>query len=282
MSKLAIAVIHGIGRHEKDDPEGNTATRAFSAPLYDALRLRLGDSVMADKIAWREIFWGDVLQPRQDALEQRLSQHVNIGTLRRLVLSVLGDAANYSFSTSESSTYQRIHARVAQVISELDAEAEGGPLLLVAHSLGGHILSNFIYDTVKRPPEDASSFEQFQSLAGLFTFGCNIPVFVFQHEQLEPIARPPEAEPFAVQPWWRNYYGPSDVLGYPLAPAGGGYATMAEGPDPALIDRKVRPGFPFIVSHSLLSHTAYWKSRTIHGPLEEMVREVLAKNGMGI
>jgi len=278
MTKLGVAVIHGIGRHEKHQPEKTSAQRSFSAPLYEALALRLGDNLLRERVAWREVFWAEILQDRQDALEVEMAKTLSVGKLRKLVLSVLGDAANYSYAPDQASTYQQVHARMAQVLAQLDADTDGGPLLIVAHSLGGHIASNYIYDTLKHPPPHATPFQRFQTLSGLFTFGCNIPVFIFQHDTIEPIVPPVNTS--LLRPWWRNYYGPSDVLGYPLAPAGGGYKTLARGPDPQLIDRKIRPGFPLIVSHSPLSHRAYWRSRTIHAPLEQMLREALATIGV--
>ena len=57
-------------------------------------------------------------------------------------------------------------------------------------------------------------------LAGMLTFGCNIPLFTFAHdlEDLKPIKFPGEnltdGEKEVAK--WINFYDADDVLGYPL------------------------------------------------------------------
>jgi pimeloyl-ACP methyl ester carboxylesterase len=274
MSRLAIAVIHGIGGLTKAEPE-QTAARTFSEPLRYGLIARLGAETVARDIAWREIFWNDLIQPRQDRFEARHARRMPVGPLRRFVISGLGDAGTYAWSPDPCSIYQRIHARVAAALDALEADTGGGPLLLVAHSMGGHILSNFLWDRLKRPTPGATAFQRIETLAALVTFGCNIPVFAFSHDPVCAIA-PPDT-PHRLRPWWRNYYAPADPLGFPLAASGGGYAALAAGPDPELIDDPVWPGIPLIQSATPWSHTAYWTSASLLDPLARTAAAALAR-----
>ncbi|MBW3543384.1 MAG: hypothetical protein KY476_24280, partial [Planctomycetes bacterium] len=58
MSKdLAVLVIHGIGSQQP----------GFSRPMWDELEHRIsGLGHDPDRIAWREIYWADILHPRQE------------------------------------------------------------------------------------------------------------------------------------------------------------------------------------------------------------------------
>lgn len=273
MTRLALAVIHGIGGLTKADP-WDTARRTYSDPLRRGLIDRLGARTVAQDIAWREIFWNDIIQDWQSAFEDRLAARMVVGPLRRFVISGLGDAGAYAWSPKGDSTYQRIHARVDAALRALEADTGGGPLVLVAHSMGGHILSNFLWDRLKCPDPDASPFARIGTLAALVTFGCNIPVFAFTSDPVRAIA--PPASGYRLRPWWRNYYAPADPLGFPLAPTGGDYARLAAGPEPELIDVPVWPGLPGIVSATAWSHRAYWTSASLLDPLARTVAAALA------
>jgi len=75
----------------------------------------------------------------------------------------------------------------------IDLENRECPVIILAHSLGGHIMSNYIWDMQKPKnslPDDLSSFERLEYLAGMITFGCNIPVFAFAHRKIETIDFP--------------------------------------------------------------------------------------------
>ncbi|WP_296424355.1 hypothetical protein [Yoonia sp.] len=73
-----------------------------------------------------------------------------------------------------------------------DMEADIGPdgaVLILAHSLGGHIVSHYIHDLQRFEKRTGtgryrSPLQNMRKVAGLMTFGCNIPVLL--------LAYPPE------------------------------------------------------------------------------------------
>ena len=112
-----------------------------------------------------------------------------------------------------------------------DPAAPEVPLVVIAHSLGCHMISNYIWDVrdskdAKAPP---NPFEGFQTLAGIVMFGCNIPLFTLAYVNLQPIQFPTKnlkayfpkttpAKDIDEAAKWLNLYDPDDVLGYPLRP----------------------------------------------------------------
>ncbi len=261
--RLAVAVLHGMGRQAKPDP-ADTARRSFSAGLHRQLVVALGAATMA-RVDWHEVFWADVIEPRQVDYLRRAGPAVSRGPFRDFVINSLGDAASYRRTdvTSFNTTYQDVHLRMSLTLANLeDAAGAEAPVLIVAHSLGGFIASNYIWDMQAGHVTAPTPFRRCEQVAGIVTFGCNIPVFLFAlpPERIAAIARPSAALPPALRldPWWLNLHARADVLGYPLAPAGAGYAALAARGE--LEDRRIRAG-GLLRSWNALSHFAYWTDR---------------------
>ncbi len=140
--ELAIAVIHGMG----------SQNRGFSDAMKDEINKRVGEA-KASKIRWEEIYWADVLEPRQKAYLKRAKagNDLDFVGLRKFVISALGDASAYRKTPdAKDMTYRNIHKRVRDVIGKLDDSATPPvPLIIMAHSLGGHIISNYIFNKLR-------------------------------------------------------------------------------------------------------------------------------------
>ncbi len=249
MSKtLGVAVIHGMGSQR---------SKAFADPLIEELESRLKQP---QKVAWRRIFWADVLSARQDRYLKAANRNnqLDFFTLRRFVVSALGDASAYQRVDEDAkSTYGRIHTIVRDEIAALRDElgSDEAPLVILAHSLGGHIISNYIWDIQKRnaivEPGD-NDFERMRTLAGLVTFGCNIPLFTFALNKIVPITLPKSAK-------WLNFFDPDDVLGYPLKPLSAAYRRAVSR------DIAINVG-GIVASWNPLSHSKYWTDNDFTKP----------------
>ena len=186
---LSIAVIHGMGSQQKN----------YSHPMRDEINDRLGPAKAA-KVQWKEIYWANVLEPRQREYLHRANAGNDLDwfKLRTFMLGSFGDAAAYrKTDDTQNTAYKEIHGRVRQAIADLD-DGSNTPLIIVAHSLGGHIMSNYIYD-MQRPGSLAavglSDFQQMKTHAGMITFGCNIPFFALAYKKADivPINFPGDA-----------------------------------------------------------------------------------------
>ena len=253
MSKaVGVAVIHGIGTQR---------SKAFADPLIEELESRLK---APEKVAWGRIFWADVLSARQDKYLKSANRNNDLDffKLRCFVVSALSDASSYQrVDDDPQSTYGRIHAAVRDELASMRQQLKGDkPLVLLAHSLGGHILSNYIWDMQKKNPivdPGDNGFERMRTIAGLITFGCNIPLFTFALKKIVPISLPKGAT-------WLNFFDPDDVLGYPLKPLSPEYRRT--------VSRDVAINVGGIASSwNPLSHSQYWTDNDFTKPVARFI-----------
>lgn len=279
MRDIGVLAIHGMGSQGRTAPPG-TDQLSFSRDMHKRVASFIGGAM--DRVAWREVFWADVLQPRQEAYLKSIKRRTDYDQLRAFVMCNLSDAASYRPTTDQNDrTYVRIHDRVDRTLSDLMGDVgPDAPILIVAHSLGAHIMSNFIYDQqahLRRSgqPRFAAAMQNTQTVAGLITFGCNIPVFVFAYppEDVRPIAFPGTAlaPGLRFKTWWYNLYDRDDVLGYPLKDVGPHYAALHD--SKALRDVPVNAG-GLLTSWNPASHTAYWKDEDVYKPVGRFIQNM--------
>jgi len=279
-NKIAVAVIHGMGSQGTASQGLNEIS--FSAGLYKRLREQLGEDFF-NRVGWREIFWADILQSRQeDYIKTNLSaKGARWMDVRRFVMHNLADAASYRKTPdTRDQTYFLIHERVHRTIQRLEQITDANtPLIILAHSLGGHIMSNYIYDMMKGSPQipGGSDFQQLKTMAGFATFGCNIPVFSFsyQSQHINPIDFPGTkiAQNKRLKPWWVNYNDKDDALGMPLAGLSPGYSAMAQRKE--LKDTWVNTGNVFQFWNPA-SHNGYWTDRHFYRPIASFLKKAMA------
>lgn len=269
--KLAVAIIHGIGAQlDLRDAEGQYH---YARSLIAGVRRRLGTE--ADGIAFRSLYWASVLDQREQAyLDKLAAEPVSWRWLRQLVTLFLGDASGYrKVSQAYDDTYEQVHQCLRHGLNALRAEVgPRTPLVVLAHSLGGHVFSNYAWDQQKlnaTPSCPRDPFIALETLAGLITFGCNIPLFTFAYEQIVPIRFPGHCLSDAVreQARWLNLYAPADPLGYPLRPLSNYAAVVQE-------DRALPVG-PWYKRHTPLSHMEYWSDAGFHDYVARYLRRLL-------
>lgn len=258
--KIAVVTIHGMGNQQKSKPK-NTTDLSYSKTLHKHVRRRMGRNFFDENVAWHEIFWADVTRARQQEFLREVKGKISKGALRNFVLNNLTDAAAYQKTKDELDTvYEDIHRCVTESIEQVRAaHGEDIPIVLLAHSLGGHIMSNYIYDfqNTKNEMSNMSGFAKLNTLRRFFTFGCNIPIFTFAYQADDVIVvQFPGGRVTDMKGWWQNYYDRNDTLGYPLIPIGGGYKEL--GDSKQLKDHAIDAGGLF-TSWNPLSHNAYWK-----------------------
>ncbi len=283
VKKVAVAVIHGMGSQGNKEPDA-TDDLKFSDGLRKKVRGRMGAARFDADIAWREIFWADILQKRQEKYLRNNKGRIHMGTGRSFVMHKLADAAGYRKTPDDDNdnTYTLVHERVTTTINDLESDVEeGAPLVVLAHSLGGHIMSNYIYDTIKPDldgnprTEFPTKFRNLETLAAFVTFGCNIPIFTFAYEEddIWPIWYPgisiPEAD--RLKTWWWNYYDKDDVLGYPLSKLSPHYIALSQ--QGGLKDKPINSGHIF-QSWNPWSHNGYWKDVDFFEPVAKLLQKV--------
>lgn len=278
-NKVAILVIHGMGKSkiEEKDSNGNR----FSGGMYSKLRQKMGAADFDEKIIWREVYWADILHKRQqDYIQDSLVGRARWMFLRKFVMHNLADAGSYRQSSSgNSDVYARIHGRVQKAVAGIERDhGETIPMVVLAHSLGGLIMSNYIYDLQKGAEVVplASDFQRMQTMCGFITFGCNIPIFqfAFPRDVVAPIAFPGVqiTSKKRIKTWWHNYNDKDDVLGMPLAGIGPKYEYLRA--NRQLYEDWINVG-GFFNFWNPVSHTKYWTARQLINPVAGFLKDAL-------
>lgn len=275
MAKLAVLIVHGMGNQRED----------YATEMIDELRgrLRALDHHPHD-VVWKAAHWSPALEGRENTLFQRLTADHNLdwGKLRRnLIVGGLGDAVAYQGpATAASMVYEPIHQIVADALEELGeqlADPDATPLVVIAHSLGCVIASNYVWDAQHYPGSHPgiSAFSRGETLSGLITFGCNLALFTLAmpESQVQPIAFPGTAAAAAFPGTttaqrkaalqWNNYFDPDDILAYPLRPINEAYCCAVNA------DREIQTGTIFD------SHTDYWTDNSFTVPVARQLGELL-------
>jgi hypothetical protein len=173
---------------------------------------------------------------------------------------------------SERNVYVDVHSVFADALANV--ARRGGrdlPLVVIAHSLGTVIASNYFYDLQESPKRASAKrpdlvpkavrenmgdtpLERGETLAWLFTMGSPIGLWSLRYENPDfgvPIRVPAEAFVKAhpgLRCGWVNLYDEDDVIAYPLK---GLY------PGAILEDVQVNVG-NLLSSWNPLSHNGYW------------------------
>lgn len=281
MTKLGVALVHGMGNQGPD----------FADASIEELRNRIrGSGKDPNHVSWKPIHWGGILNGRENELWSKLSaendlDHVRIR--RDIVISGFGDAIAYLGPAFQNSTvYNPIHNKIAAALTELREtldKKDKSPLVILAHSLGCTIVSNYIWDAQNEtgiPPSAATSFAKAETLSGLITFGCSIPLFTLSRPltQVKTIKFPgpksgscfPGTNATARRSVlkWNNYFDADDILGYPLKPVNSAYDKVVDS------DIQIQTGT------ILGAHTGYWTDNDFTRPVAQQLVGLLELLGV--
>lgn len=267
--KIAVAIIHGIGRTEADFADGMMADlrRKFTAAGGAA-----SDLVMAP------VFWSPVTQGQEDALSRRTKQGGPLAwnRLREFMVSFAGDAIAYQPAPGNRDVYEQVHQVVARTLRSLSGEAgPAAPLCVVSHSLGTIVASNYFYDVQTQPrrkivPDRVlaemgqSPLEKGETLAFFYTLGSPIALWSLRYADFGAPLRMPA--PDLARHWpglrgeWINFYDKDDVIGYPLKTVNAAYGEAVTE------DRAVGVG-SFLTGWTPASHVGYWTDGKVTGPI---------------
>ena len=264
--KVAVLVIHGMGAQRVN----------YANKMIKELNNRVKNDHKKNpaRIAWKSIHWADVLQEAQLKYldKAKKSARLDFIALRKFVVTYLGDAVAYQ---KGSPKYKAIHKEIQQSINELYAtlgrpseyklsKKDSPKLIVLAHSLGGHIMSNYIWDLQEGLgfPKEDNSFERMEKLVRMVTFGCNIPLFALANAKKNNLNLSKYAIKFEGE--WLNFYDRDDILGYPLEPI---YSKLTK---PKLKDMAINVGGIF-TSWNPMCHNDYWTDNDFTKPVSKLI-----------
>ncbi len=307
--RVGALVIHGMGtpdfapkwpRATKPYPDLKERRPAFHLRMAKAIadRIKVKHSPLDPlDIAWQPIDYHSVMGPSQHNYLQRIASNTRWDSLRSFTLSALGDAASYDYrDDDDGAVYKRIQMSIYNAVRSLASRIEqGAPIILFANSLGGAVVTDYIWDRQKMEEERKKTLSKGNEpkidpladagidfttqLTGIVTFGCNIPIFAHSHKPIEAIDFPDKLPPkYRSVAQWRNINDKDDVLGFPLIDLGGHYLAMSKKTNDfeerVLVDMPINTdwipwlGTPF-------SHMSYWTDDDFIRPSAEMVARIL-------
>ena len=200
------------------------------------------------------------IDERQGLLFDRLNKENKLGgmlSMREFVLEAFGDGVTFERGANkENSPYRKIHRYLKTFFESIHEEMDSNSkLVIVAGSLGAHIVSTYIWDvdnsTGVFKDENGNEKNNLSNLSFLATIGANIPLFVsgYREEDIKPINIDNRASDFK----WHNYYDKDDVLGWPLKQLSKEYSKVVE-------DFQINTGL------YVGSHVRYWSDNDFTKP----------------
>lgn len=224
---VALLTIHGMGETPKN----------YHKLFLERVKNYVGKDAWKN-VAFESIFYQDILQENQAKIYQSMKPHIRWQDLRRFLLYNFSDAASLDYHKENlNSAYRQAQSRISNALRKVYEKCgrRDVPIVILAYSLGCHVISNYIWDaqqpspdagvwTKNKPLKDKAeaNFLRLNSLQHLITIGCNIPVFVAGYKNIKPFDKPNPSFK------WLNLYDKDDILGWPLAPLSPSYGKLVK------------------------------------------------------
>jgi len=297
--KCALLCMHGMGNLSIDE------FRLAITKLRQNLAERLPEDLLSKVyIPPSGIFYSSLTQGQEDkawnamvylgGLNTGFIRKTTVSKLRRFILSGFSDATAFiGTNTSDAEDlYTAVQSIIIKSISDIYSHCgPNTPIIIISQSLGGQILSSYIWDAqnyllskksgsiVKVNPrsywanhestnDEHDSFLCLQSLKTLLTTGCNIPIFVSGFQDIRAIYNKQYGYNFN----WFNFFDYDDLLGYPLSPLGQLFGHSNENSHgqsyaDAVLDIQINANNGILgaitSSWNPFSHTQYWEDEVV-------------------
>lgn len=268
--RIGVLIVHGMGSQEP----------GYSKPFVQELSHELGSA--SRHVVWEEVVWGTALREREEQLWNSMQSAVAPdGTdiplswlpARQFVLRFVGDALAYHREGQTTSARATIHEVISRHVGQLDHRLDDprAPVVVLAHSLGAYIMSDYVWDR-QHPGGAADSRRALNTLTGMITFGCCIPLFALALDTPAPIDLPGTdvTGPVRDAARWLNYLDRDDIVAWPIKPL---YARELEALTPAqretvsrIEDHEIDVGGP-ITRWNPASHEGYWTDQDFIRPV---------------
>jgi len=270
--KLGLIIIHGMGDTQPD----------FSGDLEKILGQQLGSQIWRD-IHLEPVYYQSILQNNQRRVWNDMQflppNKLRWSQLRKFMLYGFADASSLEHnSTYDNSVYKKTQKIIVESLRRARQflENKDSPLIVIAQSLGGQIISNYIWDSQMakgiwevnntdyiNPSLEEKDFISLKTMRFLFTTGCNIPLFVAGFDKIIPFDKSKLHPQFE----WKNYYDRDDPLGWPLQPLSDEYNQLVK-------DIEIDSG-NFLLNQTPFSHNEYWTDTDFCKPLINEIKKLL-------
>lgn len=251
--KIGVIYIHGVHGY----------IRGYADMLHESavdtadLELRGREDL---EVVSRTVYWADIFEAQRQSLV-RSARHLGWRKLREFVASSIAHAVGYEDAPGYGA-YEAVHARIDSALASLAEEiGPDSPVIMVSHSLGTVIASNFIWDHQHDTTPRATPMEALKTLKGLITMGCPLALYSSRWPNGGEAIQATSA---GVR-WW-NLIAKNDVLAWPLTCINASYSREVEQDLPVSVQG--------ILRWTPAAHGSYWDSTDVADKLGEMIAQV--------
>jgi hypothetical protein len=260
-------IIHGMGDQQPD----------FARQFIETIGEQLGND--KDSIVIEPCWWADELQPKQDQLWRLIQEDSRMTWLkeRYYMISHFSDPVQYLsayLKYGQDTAYVKIHERIRESLEKIEnqlTDKEQPPLMIIAHSLGCAIASNYIWDEQHKAGIGKTIFQKTETITSFITYGCNIPLFVPPVNALTCIQIPWNSKKEMSR--WLNIFAPADILGFPMR------NIWKDLQGTKIEDIAINPG-AWPLSRTPWAHTLYEKDKEFQKIIVKEIRQYLKKDNV--
>ncbi len=269
MKRLAIAVIHGLGSEEE----------FYSVELKHRITeeyLKGAEGRLEDDLLFHEIYWGDLVKEELESFREKANYKGDL-TYQNLRQIMTDTQALSLLYTPGTEVYESINNRIKDGLrkfaSHRRVDTESTPLVVLAHSYGGVMMTHFIR-MMKESTSELNNFETLKTLAGYITFGNPQGIYALNSANSElglSCSIIGEALPadMAKRAKWYNFYDKDDIVAYPLKGLSDDFNAHVDG------DFEINVGSA-ATSWNPGCHTGYWEDKDFYKPVAEFIGELRA------
>lgn len=280
MADLVILAAPGMGAVDE----------GFAEPLFQALKSALGDD-------WSRVYTDTILcqghlQPNLERVFEAMQKRdMDYLRARKFMLYGLAEAsAQMADVDQRGGNYDKTQQAIYETFERAaKATSDTTPVILLGHSIGCSILSNYLWDA-QRPsishgiwrdggPKGVHKgsardlFLRGKTLAHWYTLGASNPLWTagMGRDQIQAVTAGTRGYNFR----WKNFYHPDDLFGWPLKPLSPSYnqAVYRDYETRPLADWSAASWGP-----QLVAHDGYWQSELVQKNLIEDLRGLLKKS----
>jgi hypothetical protein len=269
MKRLAIAVIHGLGSDEE----------FYSVELKHRITeeyVNGAEGRLEDDLLFFEIYWADLVREELQAFREKANYKGDLAyqNLRQIMTDTQALSLLYRPGTE---AYEAINNRIKDGMRKFASHRrvipEETPLVVLAHSYGGVMMSHFI-KSMQDHESDLSNFETMKTLAGYITFGNPQGIYAMDglHSELGhscKITGSALPDDLKKRARWYNFYDKDDIVAYPLKGLSDDYNAHVDG------DFEINVGSA-ATSWNPACHTGYWEDKDFYKPVAEFIGELRA------
>ncbi|MEP2539079.1 MAG: hypothetical protein ABJI60_01380 [Kangiellaceae bacterium] len=269
MKRLAIAVIHGLGSEEE----------FYSVELKHRITeeyVKGAEGRLEDDLLFFEIYWADLVRDELEAFRKKANYKGDLAyqNLRQIMTDTQALALLYTPGTE---VYEAINNRIKdgmrKFASHRRVNTDETPLVVLAHSYGGVMMSHFI-KSMQEGKSQLSNFETMKTLVGYITFGNPQGMYTLEGLDSElghSCKITGEALPadLAKRSRWYNFYDKDDIVAYPLKGLSEEFDKHVDG------DFEINVGSA-ATSWNPACHTGYWEDKDFYKPVADFIGELRA------